>query len=118
MAGHMGSETATVRNLEVVGVDRKANVLIVKGGVPGHIGTELRITKLGVVKGYTPPPEEKEDEEEVPSDVEQMAGVTEEEARAEVPAAEVVEAVEAADAPANEEKTEEQPAEETKEDAK
>lgn len=98
MAGHMGSETATVRNLEVIAVDKKESILIVKGGVPGHIGSELRITKLGVVKGYTAPPEEKE-EEEVPSDVEQMAGVTEEEAQTEVPAAEVVEAVEAADAP-------------------
>jgi hypothetical protein len=111
MAGHMGSETATISNLEVIALDRKEGVLIVKGGVPGHIGSELRITKLGVLKGYTPPPE-PEEEEETPSDVEQMAGVTEEEAQTEIPAAEVVEAVEAADAPAEEVKTEETSAEE------
>jgi hypothetical protein len=105
MAGHMGSDTATIRNLEVIGVDKKEGILIVKGGVPGHIGSELRITKLGVLKGYIAPPEEKEDEE-TPSDVEQMAGVTEAEAQTEVPAEEVVAAVEAADAPAEETKTE------------
>ncbi len=35
MAGHMGSERVTVRNLEVVGVDLDRNVLLVKGAVPG-----------------------------------------------------------------------------------
>jgi large subunit ribosomal protein L3 len=111
MAGHMGSETATVRNLEVIAVDRKEGVLVVKGGVPGHIGSELRITKLGVLKGYTPPPE-PEEEEETPSDVEQMAGVTEEQAQEEVPAAEIVEAVEAADNPVEEVKVEDTSVEE------
>ena len=110
MAGHIGSETATVRNLEVIGIDKKESVLIVKGGVPGHIGSELRITRLGVLKGYIAPPEEKE-EEEIPSDVDQMAGVTEEEAQTEVPAEEVVAAVEAADVPASEDTKEEKPAE-------
>jgi hypothetical protein len=56
------------------------------------------------LKGYIAPPEEKEDEE-IPSDVEQMAGVTEEEAHTEVPAEEVVAAVEAADVPASEDTT-------------
>ncbi len=35
MAGHMGSETVTVRNLEVVRVDVEQNLLLVKGAVPG-----------------------------------------------------------------------------------
>lgn len=76
MAGHMGHVTSSVRNLEIVGIDRTSNVLMVKGGVPGHNGSELLITRLGVVKGYTPPPD-PEPEEEVPSDVEQMSGVSE-----------------------------------------
>jgi large subunit ribosomal protein L3 len=96
MAGHMGSVTSTIRNVEIIEVDKKNNILVVKGNVPGFNGTEIRITKLGVVKGYTPPPE-PEVEEEFPSDVEQMAGVTEEQAHESVPAEEVVEAVEAAE---------------------
>ena len=35
MAGHMGDEQVTVRNLEMVEVDTEDNVLVVKGAVPG-----------------------------------------------------------------------------------
>ncbi|MCL4078535.1 50S ribosomal protein L3 [Coriobacteriia bacterium Es71-Z0120] len=35
LPGHMGSETVTVRNLEVVKVDTEQNLLLVKGAVPG-----------------------------------------------------------------------------------
>ena len=35
MAGHMGNERVTVRNLEVVRVDADRNVLLVRGAVPG-----------------------------------------------------------------------------------
>lgn len=73
MAGHMGSETASVRNLEIIGIDKKTNIMSIKGGIPGPIGGLVSITRLGVVKGYTPPPE-PEPEEELPSDVEQMQG--------------------------------------------
>lgn len=38
MAGHMGAERVTVRNLEVVDVDAEENVLVVKGAVPGPNG--------------------------------------------------------------------------------
>ncbi len=64
MAGHMGSETASALNLEVVGLDRAKNLLTIKGAVPGPIGGLVMLTKLGRVKGYTPPPEEKPDEAE------------------------------------------------------
>ena len=43
MAGHMGAETVTVRNLEVVRVDTEQNLLIVKGAVPGGKGALLTI---------------------------------------------------------------------------
>lgn len=36
MAGHMGDEKVTVRNLTVVRVDPEQNLLLVKGSVPGH----------------------------------------------------------------------------------
>jgi large subunit ribosomal protein L3 len=38
MAGHMGHERVTVRNLEVIEVDTEDNVLVVKGAVPGPNG--------------------------------------------------------------------------------
>jgi large subunit ribosomal protein L3 len=38
MAGHMGVDRVTVRNLEVIDVDLEENVLIVKGAVPGPNG--------------------------------------------------------------------------------
>lgn len=37
-AGHMGSERKTIQNLEVFLVDDQANVLVVKGAVPGPKG--------------------------------------------------------------------------------
>lgn len=38
MAGHMGTQRVTVRNLEIVGIDEEDNVLMVKGAVPGPNG--------------------------------------------------------------------------------
>ncbi len=38
MAGHMGVQRVTVRNLEIIDVDLEDNVLIVKGAVPGPNG--------------------------------------------------------------------------------
>lgn len=64
MAGHMGSDTVSVKNLEVVGIKRDESLLIIKGGIPGAEGSLLKIEKLGRIKGYTPPPEEKPEEDE------------------------------------------------------
>jgi large subunit ribosomal protein L3 len=38
MAGHMGHERVTVRNLEVVEVHAEENLILVKGAVPGPNG--------------------------------------------------------------------------------
>jgi len=38
MAGHMGVDRVTVRNLEIIDVDVEENVLVVKGAVPGPNG--------------------------------------------------------------------------------
>lgn len=43
MAGHMGVETVTVRNLDVVKIDAEQNLLLVKGAVPGAKGALLTI---------------------------------------------------------------------------
>lgn len=63
MAGHMGNVQVSIRGLEVVGIDREKNILTIKGGVPGPVGGLLMVTRLGRIKGYTPPPEEKIEEE-------------------------------------------------------
>jgi len=43
LPGHMGSETVTVRNIEVVRVDAEQHLLIVKGAVPGGKDSLLTI---------------------------------------------------------------------------
>jgi large subunit ribosomal protein L3 len=73
MAGHMGNETATIMGLEVIAVSKATGIVSIKGAIPGPYGGLVKITKTGTIKGYIAPPEEKEDEDEVPSDVEQMA---------------------------------------------
>ena len=47
MAGHMGNERVTVKNLEVVRVDPERNLLLLKGGVPGAPNGLLMIRKRG-----------------------------------------------------------------------
>ena len=43
LPGHMGVNTITIQNLEVVKVDLDKNVLLVKGSVPGPKGAILKI---------------------------------------------------------------------------
>ena len=43
LPGHMGVETVTIQNLEVVKVDLDKNVILVKGSVPGTKGAILKI---------------------------------------------------------------------------
>ena len=43
LPGHMGIETITIQNLEVVKVDLDKNVILVKGSVPGAKGAILKI---------------------------------------------------------------------------
>ncbi len=44
MGGRHGGRSATSLNLEVLGIDAERNILVVKGAVPGAVGTLLRIT--------------------------------------------------------------------------
>ncbi len=43
MAGRMGQERTTIKNLEIVGIDKENNTLIIKGAVSGMRGTLLEI---------------------------------------------------------------------------
>ena len=43
LPGHMGVETVTIQNLEVVKVDLDKNVILVKGSVPGTKGAILKV---------------------------------------------------------------------------
>jgi large subunit ribosomal protein L3 len=45
MAGHMGVERKTIKNLKVVGVNTEENLLLIKGAVPGPNGTVVVIRK-------------------------------------------------------------------------
>jgi len=43
MPGRMGSERTTVKNLEIVKIDKENNLLAIKGAIPGRKGTLLEI---------------------------------------------------------------------------
>jgi len=50
MAGHMGAETCTVQNLDIVRVDVERNLLLVRGAVPGHKNSNV-IVRPAIKKG-------------------------------------------------------------------
>ena len=43
MAGRMGGDRITIKNLEIVGVDEENNQLLIKGAIPGRRGTLVEI---------------------------------------------------------------------------
>jgi len=45
MAGRMGGEKVSVKNLQVIKIDTEKNLLVVKGAVPGHIKNFVFIKK-------------------------------------------------------------------------
>ena len=47
MAGHMGNVQRTVQNLEIIDIDLERNLLMIKGAIPGHPGSDV-IIKLAV----------------------------------------------------------------------
>ena len=46
MAGRMGSDRITVKNLTVLAVDAKENILLVSGAVPGRRGTLVEVRSI------------------------------------------------------------------------
>ena len=45
MAGHMGVERKTIKNLRVVRVDADENIILMRGAVPGPTGAYVLIKK-------------------------------------------------------------------------
>ena len=43
MPGHMGDKKRTTQNLEVVRIDTKRNLILIKGAVPGSKGSDVMI---------------------------------------------------------------------------
>ncbi len=43
MAGHMGNVQCTVQTLEIVKLDTDRNLVLIKGGIPGAAGVQVRI---------------------------------------------------------------------------
>ena len=43
MAGRMGGDKITVKNLKILGVDKEANTLLISGALPGRRGTVLEV---------------------------------------------------------------------------
>jgi large subunit ribosomal protein L3 len=43
MAGRMGGDTITVKNLKIVDVDNERNLIAIEGAVPGRRGTVVRV---------------------------------------------------------------------------
>ena len=43
MAGHYGTETVTTQNLTVVRVDAERGLILIKGAVPGHDGSYVKV---------------------------------------------------------------------------
>ena len=47
MAGHMGDEKVTVKNLRIFQADTDRGVLLIEGNVPGGVNGIIRVTKTG-----------------------------------------------------------------------
>ena len=43
MPGHYGNEKATIKGLSIAKIDAKNNILVIKGSIPGHNGSNVRI---------------------------------------------------------------------------
>lgn len=50
MPGHYGTDTQTIRGLQVISINKDDNQLLVTGTIPGHIKALVKITKTGQVK--------------------------------------------------------------------
>jgi len=45
MPGHMGNKKCTIKNLEIIKVDKENNLLLIKGSLPGGINSIVSIKK-------------------------------------------------------------------------
>jgi large subunit ribosomal protein L3 len=61
MAGRMGGKLVTVKNLQIIDIDPKRNLIAVKGAVPGHRNGMVEVVSTGKVKPLMPVQVEKKD---------------------------------------------------------
>ena len=122
MAGHYGSAKTTVQSLDVARIDLEDNLILIKGAIPGSIGSFVKITPS--IKGghsfTVPAPVAEEAAAPVDAPVEEAAAPVDapvEEAAAPVEEAKEEAPAEEAAAPVEEAK-EEAPAEEAAEEKK
>lgn len=109
MAGRMGQDKVTIRNLVVMGVTE--DEILVKGLVPGIKNTLLVIHKVGEDKKFVPIYREVVEEENVEQPVEEVKAESSDQVQAEVvtePAKEAAGADESVNEPNTEEKIEAQ----------
>ena len=69
MAGRMGQDRVTIRNLTVIDINPEKNILIVSGAIPGARNGLLTIEKIGTAKNFQPL---IKDQIEQPDQVEQV----------------------------------------------
>jgi large subunit ribosomal protein L3 len=118
MAGQMGNEAVTVKNLTVVAIDEEQNLIYVKGAIPGAINSLVVIKGVGDLKVNLVKEEEVKEEapvseaeavkeetpvEETPKEEAKVEEAPVEKAKEETPVTEekTEEKVEAAEAPAD-----------------
>lgn len=51
MSGHLGAERVTVQSLKIVRVDAERNLLLVKGAVPGAVGSDVVVRPAVKARG-------------------------------------------------------------------
>ncbi len=87
MAGRMGNDTVTIKNLKIMGVDSQTNEILISGAVPGTDGSLLFVKRLNT-REENPAPEVVEEVAEAPVEaqevVEEKVVETVEEPKAEV----------------------------------
>jgi len=62
MAGRMGGEQVTVKNLEIVKIDEENNLLYLRGAIPGPRGSLVKIVGQGELKIVKPSEQKAEDD--------------------------------------------------------
>jgi large subunit ribosomal protein L3 len=82
MAGHMGVEQVTIKNITVVSVDADTQTLLIDGLVPGSKNTMLIIKKTGTDKKYVPL-QKTADEQKIADAIAEEARILEEKVAAE-----------------------------------
>ena len=78
MAGHMGADTVTVSNLELIEVDVEKGLLYIKGAVPGHRNSLVKIATEGELTFVEAKKEVKEEKKPEVKDTKDKTEVKEE----------------------------------------